>query len=91
VSRVLIHNDKYQAVNILLSGMFMAIVAPPRRRYRPDNKLLIYKELLSTLIQDTGYFAIRGNIQFSYIRVAELCVRENVRLYNWEGFVTFLY
>ena len=20
-----------------------------------------------------------------------LCVRENVRLYNWEGFVTFLY
>ena len=55
----------------------MVIMAPPRRHNQPDSSLL-----LSTLIQDTGYFAIRGNIQFSYIRVAELCVRENVRLYN---------
>ena len=48
MSRVLIHNYKYQAVNLLLSGRFMVIVAPPRRRYRPDIFVRIYQLLFKT-------------------------------------------
>ena len=65
----------------------MVVTVPPRKRNQPGNSVYT----VTTLIQDTGYFTLRGNIQFSYIRVTELCVRENVRLYNWKGFVTFLY
>ena len=39
MSRVLIHDYKYQAVNLLLSGRFMVIVAPPRRRNQSDSFL----------------------------------------------------
>ena len=35
----------------------MVIVAPPRRRYQPDNNLL-----LSTLIQDT-FICVRENVR----------------------------
>ena len=41
---------KYQAVNILLSGIFMVIKHSPRVFNQPDNKLAYYQLLFKTHI-----------------------------------------
>ncbi len=40
----------------------MVIMFPPRKCDQPDSKFLIYKKLLSTLIQDTFNY-VRENVR----------------------------
>ncbi len=56
---MLIYNYKYQAVNALLSGVFMVIVDSPRRHNQPGSFSFIRK--VTTLIQDT--LCVRENVR----------------------------